>query len=72
MKFLNYKDPEKTLRAASRMKEVRFGNQRVSLFPDLAAETRQHQQLRWSQNPALGREYSLRHALPSSPDHHTW
>ncbi len=43
MKFLNYKDREKTLRAARSQKEVRYGNQRVSFFPDLSAETRQRQ-----------------------------
>lgn len=36
MKFLNYKDREITLNAARRIKEVRYGNQRVSF--------RQHQQ----------------------------
>lgn len=45
VKFLNYKDREKTLRAATRMKEVKYGNQRVSFFPDLSAETRQRQRL---------------------------
>lgn len=44
MKFLNYKDREKTLRTARKQKEVRYGNQRVSLFPDPSAETRQRQQ----------------------------
>lgn len=43
MKFLNYKDREKTLGAARRQKEVRYENQRVSFFPDLSAETRQQQ-----------------------------
>ncbi|KAE8295999.1 hypothetical protein D5F01_LYC04748 [Larimichthys crocea] len=43
MKFLNYKDRENTLRAARKQKEVRYGNQRVSFFPDLSAETRQRQ-----------------------------
>lgn len=43
IKFLNYKDREKTLRAARKLKEVRYENHRVSFFPDLSAETRQHQ-----------------------------
>ncbi|KAI2645847.1 LINE-1 type transposase domain-containing protein 1 [Labeo rohita] len=43
MKFLNYKDREKTLRAARKLKELRYGDQRVNLFPDLSAETRQRQ-----------------------------
>lgn len=41
MKFLNYKDREKTLRAARKLKEIRYGDNRISLFPDLSAETRQ-------------------------------
>lgn len=43
MKFLNYKDKEKSLRAARRLKELRYEGQRVSLFPDLSTETRQRQ-----------------------------
>ena len=43
MKFLNYKDREKTLRATRKQKEVRYENQRVNFFPDLSAETRQRQ-----------------------------
>ncbi|KAI2645992.1 LINE-1 type transposase domain-containing 1 [Labeo rohita] len=43
MKFLNYKDHEKTLRAARKLRELRYGDQQVNLFPDLSAETRQCQ-----------------------------
>lgn len=43
MKFLNYQDKEKALRAARKMKELRYEGQRISLFPDLSAETRQRQ-----------------------------
>ncbi|KAE8278059.1 hypothetical protein D5F01_LYC23874 [Larimichthys crocea] len=46
MTFLNNKDCKKTLRAARKQKEVRYGNQRVSFFPDLSAETRQRQRQR--------------------------
>lgn len=45
MKFLNYKDREKTLRAARKLKEIHYGDHRISLFPDLSAETRQRQML---------------------------
>lgn len=34
VKFLNYKDPENTLRAPRRQMEVRYDNQRVSFFPN--------------------------------------
>lgn len=43
MKFLTYQDKEKTLRAARKMKELRYEGQWISLFPDLSAETRQRQ-----------------------------
>lgn len=43
IKFLNYQDREKALRAARKMKELRYEGQRISLFPDLSAETRQRQ-----------------------------
>lgn len=43
MKFLNYKDRKKTLRAARKLKELRYGDQSVNLFPDPSAETRQRQ-----------------------------
>ncbi|KAL0153442.1 hypothetical protein M9458_050846 [Cirrhinus mrigala] len=42
IKFLNYQDREKALRAA-RKKELRYKGQRISLFPDLPTETRQRQ-----------------------------
>lgn len=35
MKFLKYKDRDKTLRTARKQKEVRYRNQRASFFPDL-------------------------------------
>lgn len=43
MKFLNYKDKEKCLRAARRLKELQYDGKHVSLFPDLSTETRQQQ-----------------------------
>lgn len=43
MKFEKKKDREKTLRSAKKQREVRYGNQWVSFFPDLSAETRQRQ-----------------------------
>ena len=45
IKLLNYKDRENTLKAARRQREVRYNDQWVSFFPDLSAETRQHQRL---------------------------
>ena len=45
IKFLNYKDRENTLKAARRQREVRYNDQRVSFFPELSTETRQHQHL---------------------------
>lgn len=44
MKFLNYRDRETTLRAARKMTEVRYENQRIAFFPDLSTETRKLQQ----------------------------
>lgn len=43
MKFLNYQDKEKALRASRKMKELQYEGKRISLFPDLSAETRQRQ-----------------------------
>ncbi|KAG7522442.1 hypothetical protein JOB18_022344 [Solea senegalensis] len=43
MKLLNYRDRQKILRAARRLKEVRYENHRISFYPDLSAETRQLQ-----------------------------
>lgn len=43
MKFLNYRDCEKTMRAARRLGEVRHENHRLGFFPDLSSETRQRQ-----------------------------
>ena len=43
MTFLNDKDCQMTLSAARKQKEVRYENQRVSLFSDLSAETCQRE-----------------------------
>lgn len=58
MKFLNYKDREKTLRATRKLIEIKYGDQRFNHFPDLSAETHQ-QQRRFDALKALLRSMDL-------------
>lgn len=45
MRFLNYREKEKVMRAAQRLGDVQFENNNVRFYPDYSAETHRQQRL---------------------------